>query len=273
MERQYYALISSLPELSLNDTILKYDLVSYREMLKSEVDKADFEFLAIAYFKFDILNFVKLAKEEDTEWNNAGNLSKEELTEGMAQPELLPKFFQDFLELQPQDWKDQPRKTLINALTSCYLDWSRNIDNAFLKEWISFQQNLKNLLIWHNTSKFNKDTNAEVLGSSYEAEYLRSVDKSSLDLKAWDFAYKEILIHLNNPNIALREFLIDKMRWNFLQELEENYYFNKERLLAFAVKLQIVNRNIITTEKKGKERLNELLSDIKEGYALPEMFT
>jgi hypothetical protein len=243
-------------------------------MLKSEVDEADYAFLAIAYYKYDIQNFVKLAKEEgQVEWNVAGNLSQEELSEGIAMPELLPQFFQDFLESQQHDWKELPRKEIINALTSCYLDWSRNIDNAFLKEWISFQQNLKNLLIWHNTKKFDKDTSKEVLGNSYEAEYLRDVDKSSLNLKAWDYAYKEILTHLDNPNIALREFLIDKIRWNFLHELEQDYYFDKERLLAFAVKLQIVNRNIITKEDKGKERLKELLSDIKEGYALPEMFT
>ena len=273
MGRQYYALIASLPELSLNDKVLQYDLISYRDMLKSEVDEEDYAFLTIVYFKYDILNFVKLAKEEDSiEWDNAGNLSEEELKEGMTMPEFLPQFFQDFLDQQKQDWKEQPRKDLINALTSCYLDWSRNIDNDFLKQWISFEQNLKNLLIWHNTKKFNRDTKQEVLGNSNEAEYLRKTDKGSLDLKAWDYAYKEILIHLDNPNIALREFLNDKIRWNFLHELEEDYYFDKERLVAFAVKLQIVNRNIITKEDKGKEKLNELLSDIKEGYALPEMF-
>ena len=51
MGRQYYALIASLPELSLNDKVLQYDLISYRDMLKSEVDEEDYAFLTIVYFK------------------------------------------------------------------------------------------------------------------------------------------------------------------------------------------------------------------------------
>jgi hypothetical protein len=71
----------------------------------------------------------------------------------------------------------------------------------------------------------------------------------------------------------MREYLIDQMRWQYLDELEENYAFGIERLMAFVIKLQIINRNIVTTEEAGRERLEQLLHGIRKEYEMPETFT
>ena len=272
MAGPYYSLISGLPELSINDKSLLYDMISYRELVKDSMAAEDFEMLQILYYRFDISNFVAIVKELDKPWNEAGNLSKEELEEGIQMPELLPEFFRNFFDTHDSTWKDLSTKQLKNAVTSSFLDWTRNIPNRFVKKWISFDQNLKNLLIWLNATKFKMDVSEDVLGESHEAEYLRKTGPDDLDLKSWDNAYKEALTHFDNPNIAVREFVIEEMRWKYLDEIEQDYYFTKERLMAFAVRLQIIDRNIRTTEGKGKERLNKLMTDIQEGYQLPETF-
>jgi hypothetical protein len=80
------------------------------------------------------------------------------------------------------------------------------------------------------------------------------------------------MTQFDNPNIAIREFVIDEMRWQYLSELEEKHQFGIERLLGFAIRLQIINRNIINTEEEGKRQLLSLLENIRQGYEMPENF-
>lgn len=270
MSKAYYALITSLPELSINDKSVPYTAVEFRDAVKEELAPEDFELLCILYYPFDIVNFVNLSLGGDQEWQYGGNLSREEMEDGIKMPELLPAFFNQFFDNHDNSWKEWGEKKLINAVTSAYLDWSSNIENDFVKRWIKFDQNLKNLLIWLNAKKFEMDASEHVLGSSNEAEYLRDTGPDDLNLKSWDNPFKEALTHFDNPDIAVREFVIDKMRWDYLNELEEKYTFERERLLAFALRVQMIDRNIKATEDKGSQRLEELLIGIKEGYTLPE---
>ena len=153
MAGPYYALITSLPELSINDKSLDYDMISFRKYVQEEIDQEDFHLLCILYYPFDILNFVNLCLQLDKPWHEAGNLTETEMEEGIQMPELLPVFFQEFFDEHNNEWKEYNEKELINAVTSSYLDWSRKIKNSFVKKWISFDQNLKNLLIWLNAKK------------------------------------------------------------------------------------------------------------------------
>ena len=187
-------------------------------------------------------------------------------------PDSLPNFMQHFVEQTKDKWDKTPRKELINKATELFIDWSREAPNTFIRKWFYFDQNLKNLLIYLNSNKFKLDPREEVLGENYEAAYLRETNVDDLDLRSWDLAFKEALTHFDNQNVAVREFLIDEMRWKYLVELEQEYSFGIERLLAFVIKLQIVNRNITDTEEAGRKRLTQLQETIKKEYEMPETF-
>lgn len=272
MARGYFYLISALPEVSLNDKDLAYHMVSFRDFVAEHLAPTDLKYLKILYYRYDIINLVNLIKENAEDWNTAGNYSREELTEMIGLPDTLPMFLRQFHEDTRKKWGVLSEKELINRATTYLIDWSKNIENPFLRRWLRFDYNLKNLLVWLNSHKFGLDPTNEVLGNQYEAEYLRETRADEIDLKAWDFRYREVLTQFDNPNIAIRESVIDEMRWHYLSELEENYDFGIERLLAYAIRLQIINRNIVTTEEDGKRRLMELLHNIREGYRMPKTF-
>ncbi|MCT4624681.1 MAG: DUF2764 domain-containing protein [Schleiferiaceae bacterium] len=273
MSKQYYALISSLPDLSFNDKSVGHSIQSFKELLLEQLDPSDYDLILLLFYPFDILNFVHTVKELDEPWDERAALSKEEIEEGIRIPELLPEFFQNFILDQEKGWEQQSEKELLDGLTSAYLNFTRESDNNFIRQWVSFEQNLKNLLIWLNARKFKRDVKQDILGENFEADYLRQTEQGDLNLKAWDNAYKTVLTHYDNPDIALRELMIDQMRWDYLIELEQEYYFDVERLYAYAIKLRIVGRNTRLTEKKGKQRLDDLLKEITENYSLPETFT
>lgn len=272
MAAGYYYIISLLPELSLNDKNKSFEMVHYRDFVIPMLESEDVPLMKILFYNYDIQNLVNLMLQKDYEWNLAGNYTQEEMTEGMKQPDLLPEFLQKFIENNAGRREKHTEKQLINEATWLFVDWCKQIENPFLKRWMRFENNLKNLLIWLNSHKFKLNPTLEVLGSHYEAEYLRKVDKDQIHLKSWDYHFKDVLTHYDNPNIAVREFIIDEMRWKFLNELEEQYAFGIERLLGFAIRLQIINRNISATEDGGKERLTNLLSDMRLAYVMPESF-
>ncbi len=272
MNRGYYYLISSLPELSLNDKNLEFNMVSYRNFVSQELLPNDLKLLKILYYRFDIINLVNLIKDNKDSWLEAGNYSKQELTEMLDLPDSMPAFMRLFADDTRKRWPVLTEKELINRATTYFIDWSQRISNDFLRQWLRFDYNLKNLLIWLNSNKFGLDPENEVLGNHHEAVYLRKTKKDEIDLKSWDFRYREVMTHFDNPNIAIREAVIDDMRWHFLNELEEHYSFGIERLLGYVIRLQIIHRNIENTEEQGKEQLIELLENIRAGYDLPDRF-
>ncbi len=273
MARGYYYLISALPELSLNDKDLPHNLLSFRDAIADQLLAQDYKYLKILYYRYDIINLVNLIQERNKPWKDAGNYNKEQLTEMIGLPDTLPEFLQHFYEDTKKKWSVMSEKQLINKATTELINWSENIDNRFLRRWLRFDYNLKNLLIWLNCHRFGLEPKDEVLGDLYEAEYLRKTRKDEIDLKPWDFRYRELMTQFDNPNIAIREAQIDEMRWHYLSELEEEYDFGIERLLGYVIRLQIINRNIITTEKQGKKQLMNLLHHIREGYEMPQNFS
>ena len=272
MANGYYYLISALPELNLTDKELKYTMISYRTSVMEQLDYKDANLLKILYYPFDIINLINLIKDSEDDWDERGNYTKDQLFEMLELPDSLPEFMQNFVEQTQSEWKKKTGKELLNKATEIFVDWSREAPNKFLREWLYFDQNLKNLLIYLNSHKFELDAKQEVLGQNYEATYLRNTPFEDLNLRSWDLPFKEALTQFDNPNVAIREFVIDEMRWNYLEDLEENYSFGIERLLAFAIKLQIINRNIEDKEEDGKMRLQQLQENIKEAYKMPETF-
>lgn len=273
MSNKYYALIASLPELSLNDMEVKFDMVEFREQMKSVLSTQHYRLLQALYYSYDIRNLVFLTVGQEEKWLPQGNFNKETLRSFLIHPDDdAPPFFVDFINYINDNPKERNVKHLISTGSSYYINWSATVPNWLLNNWLRFLNNLKNLMIWLNSHKFDRDPTEEVLGDYFEAEYLRNAIKAEIDLKAWDFKFREVLTHFDNPNIALREYFIDKMKWTYINELEEPYSFSIENILAYAIKLRILNRNIETTEEKGEKVLQQLMEGLLKEHKIPDSF-
>ncbi len=271
MAKGYYYLISSLPELSLTDKDLQYDLVTYRDFIRNHLSEQDQSLLRTLYYLFDITNFTNLVKENGKDWSQEGYISKGEFEAMLKEPDTLPDFFREFHEETSELWYDWTEKQFYNNAMTAYIKWGKHTPNHFLREWFHFNVNLKNLLVYSNCRRFGLTPSEDVLGDSPEAEYLRETDFDIAELNWWDFPVDQLLVLLDNPNIAMREFLIDEFRWKQLDEMEERYAFGIERLLAFAIRLRIIARNL-NSEDEGKKRLNQLMEEITKDYSIPEKF-
>lgn len=272
MGEGYYYLITALPDLSLADKTPGFSVSSFRDTIIDQLSRSDAQLMQILYYRFDTENLVSLIKKTNKPWRPEGNFREDEMREMLSLPEILPVPMRIFVQETSKEWDRLSPKALLNIATTYLIDWSRNVPNTFLRKWLYFDHNLKNLLIWLNSRKFGLNHVEEVLGSHYEAEYLRATRSGELDLRPWDFQFREALRHFDNPNIAVRELIINEMRWHYLDELVQPYPFGIEQLLAFAIRLQLINRNLTAPEELGNQRLNDLVAGIRKDYRIPESF-
>ncbi len=60
------------------------------------------------------------------------------------------------------------------------------------------------------------------------------------------------------------EELLDKARWNFLEELETGKFFELTNLIVYSLKLKILLRRSTFTRENGEEKYGEIYAKIKE---------
>ncbi len=272
MANGYYYIIASLHELSLTDKNVEFDFISYRDSIIESLDNKDVELLKLLYYPYDIKNLCNLIKKKEADWYKAGIYSRSALEAMLQDPATFPNFLLQFHEETSMNWDKWSVKQLSNYAINLYNDWSLAKSNIFLRKWFDFDQNLNNLLVYLNSEKFNLSSEDEILGNNIEADYLRETKIENVNFDWWDFPVKKVRSEFNNPNIALREHLKDELRWDYVSELEENYSFGIEVLLAYAIRLQIIHRKIVNTEEAGNVQLKYLMDSIINEYKMPETF-
>jgi hypothetical protein len=75
------------------------------------------------------------------------------------------------------------------------------------------------------------------------------------------------------PDLLAREKAIDQLRWNFLDELNTFNYFSLEVLLAYYIKLGIIERWLKLDKATGEELFRQLLGDLQNSYEFPNEFS
>ena len=259
----YYTIISELPDIRLEDKEPPFEYLRFREEVGRHISARDKELLKSIYYPIDIENMSELlVNRESKSWAIGGNLSRSHLLDGIQSPELLPNFFEDFLNANPSKQRSSNKVDIINELYTYYNNYCRNLDNDFVRIWHRFDQNLNNLIIYLNCHQFGISPAGQIIGDYYEADYLRQVSYDQLDISDWNIIFKDVLSHYDQKDIALREYLLDQFRWKYIDELVQPYHFSIEVLLAYVLKLKIVDRNTQCTVAKGKVQFDALLSEI-----------
>ncbi len=118
---------------------------------------------------------------------------------------------------------------------------SKKSVDPILKFWIRFNHNLRNELTWVRAMELNKEPARYIRGERENIPQL--VDLAAQAVKAAD------------PLEAQK--LLDLGRWNYLEELIQDHYFDLECLIVYALKLKILERYQTIDQVKGKEVLSE----------------
>ncbi len=113
-----------------------------------------------------------------------------------------------------------------------------------LREWKKFDTTLRNELSGYRASKKSKDAAVYTRGEGYLDPFLAI----------------EAHWAINEESPLEAERFLDRLRWERIEELEKEHYFDIDYLVAYALKLQILERWQRIDSEGGMQVLQGLVS-------------
>jgi len=278
MARNYYYLIAGLPDITFEDNKLAVDLTTFRQEIKNNLHQKDEKLIDYFYYKFDNRNLLKLLEKKE-DFNNLGIFTIQQLEdeikrvkeEGANSKSIIPLYMQLFiLDYFTESSRDKISNE--NNLSLHYYKEAVNLDNSFIGKYFQFELNIHNFLVASLSRKHNLEYENEILGNNEIASQIRKSNAKDFNLGG-DFEFTNALLQLVEINdIKERERKIDLLRWNYIENEVFFHYFSAERLFAFLIKLDILERWTSLSKEEGKDQFAEMLENLKSGYEIPEEY-
>lgn len=274
MRLNYYSLVAGLQDLALDINKLSVEQIAFREELEVEVHPGDFNLVKKIFLPFDNKNLLNLLQKNEEPFDERGNFSQSELEENIKIPgDELPSYMKLFIENFNANESLVPDMSPENQLTTVFYDYTRGLNNEFVKNWFSFFQTLNNLITAMTCRKYNLPYENQIIGSDETSDIIRKSHARDFGLSA-EVPYMEDLLNIfKNDDLQEREKAIDQIKWDYLEDTTFFYYFTIERILAFCLKLEMVERWLKLDVEHGHKMFRELLDELKSSYKLPETFT
>jgi hypothetical protein len=290
----YYFLVAGLPDLTIDQGKLQFGSVEFREYLRTQLHRKDYELIEWLFLPADHQNLIQLLTKEEKRWNSTGIYTREELELAIAEivapdkilddnPANVKPYIKEFIVSYFNENRLMPEMLPENELTSLYFNNALKVNNKYLKEWFEFEVNLKNVLIYNTAQKYNLPYEHDIVGNTALGNLFRQ--KIGRDIsEAAEWKYFEAASQLSdngtnsnnsglNHEVAAREKAIDFLRWSVLDEMNIFNYFSIEVIISYMIKLMIIERWLKLEPKTGEELFRRLLGDLQSGYEFPNEFS
>ena len=210
-----------------------------------------------------------------------GNLSKEDYETIFALVKddslntferRIPPYLGHFIRQFNDETLGNSGKSLENQLTERYFDYLLQLNSPFITEWYQFEIDVTNILTASSCKKYQLPVEPELIGFGELNEKL--IRSSARDFGIGnDFPKLEMILRaIEESDIMEREKKIDLIKWELLDERTFFHYFTIEKIFAYILKLDIIERWINLDKKTGEELFNRLLNDLESSQNFSEEF-
>jgi hypothetical protein len=267
----YHCLIAGLPDIAPEDNKLPFSTADFKEEVRPQLSDNDARLLDLFYTKFDNQNLLRYLKDKETAFDRHGNLAKDELAECLQliaeddDPKNLyfPPYFKAFVEEYKEAQHTGAENTRWeNRLTELYYQWAMQCGNPMIARWFEFNLNLNNILAACTSRKYQMDM--EVVGGNEVAESIRTSSQRDFGLVGTIDELDTFQRLAEEPDLFEREKKIDLLKWQWLDEQTFFKYFSIERVFAYLVKLEIIERWVSLDPAEGGKIFRKLIDDLKE---------
>lgn len=269
----YYCLIAGLPDIHAEDFKNISSLLEFKNELKEQLSVTDNKLLELIFARYDNLNFLLFLGNRDAELNKSGNLNASDweqlitLMQEVENPEdkRLQPYIREFYHTFGQEKTNAEGVSDFDYLTSLYFEFAMKNENKFLSSWFEFNLNINNILTAIACRKHGLDQRKLVIGNNEIAQALKTSNARDFGLTGL-FAQLEIIVRIAEENDLLeREKKIDALKWVWLEENTFFSYFSIEKILAYVLKIEMLERWKPLTVEKGTQIFRELLNGMKKG--------
>ncbi|MEG1545977.1 MAG: DUF2764 family protein [Bacteroides sp.] len=275
---KYYCLVAGLPELSLEDGKLTYSVANFKTELYADLSNEDKKLVDLFYLKFDNANILKLLNNKDANIDSRGNYSAEELNalitsvkEGDAGSKNIPSYLSSFISVYFQSNADESFMPT-NSLASYYYDYAMNCKNKFVSSWFELNLNINNLLTAYTARKYKVEVAPNIVGQTEVCEAIRTSNARDFGLQGVIDYFEPLLRISETVELVEREKKIDMLKWNWIEDAAFFDYFTVEKLFAFLLRLEMIERWISLDKEKGRELFRKIIESLKNDVQIPAEF-
>jgi hypothetical protein len=270
MNESYYYLVSGLPDLSLFESKDIPGFFDFTNDIQEQISAPDRELLKIIRFPFDNRNLITVLEKKNRQFDKRGNFTFEELSDAVKGRHELPHYMTEFIR-SLESTSNQNCVCAEDSLNQLFYDEMAAHPNKFISEWFSFDSNLRNVLAVVNLKKSPehlKDFTLQsvMVGYSETTEKILRSNTGDFNLSGEFPGAGKILP--TNESLFESEKEIDMFRWKMLDELTVFSHFGIEHILAFCIKLTIIERWKNLDTVSGEKHLEELYDRLISGFNL-----
>lgn len=276
-KKKYYCLVAGLPDLFFNENKQIKSSLDFREELKQYLHISDFELVKSLFLKYDNNNLLNLIFQNDTPFDSRGNFAKEVLENPVSYSEIIPEYFIRFSKWVKMQESRELNLQVKNKLQTLYFEYVLETRNQFLKDWLTFELNIKNILAAFNCEKFNYSLSNQLIQVKQENPTYSLLLNRRFKPEFYEenLPYTEQIFRIaeSNLNPEEKEKAMDRIMWSYLDEYTFFHYFTIEKILAYVIQLEKIERWIKLDYETGKAFLNQLTEELKRSFTFPEAFS
>ena len=248
---KYYFLVSFLPEIHRDDKKIKVrlpELLSERYLF-ADSDWSEIELLLLAG---DILQIERLlsGKDVDVEYTLYG---RDFWKDQLKTPKEVPEFMAEVLDTLISEGST-PRN--LDRLYAAYYAYAiERTHNAFLRAYLAFEKDLRNIVAAIRARRKGFPPSEYMVGEGDLVETLGRSTAEDFGLSS-EYPWIEKLTGAGGPVETVE--VIQQITWDTLDDMTEHLDFEFDVVLAYLLRLQILERNLSLNEEKGRDMVRQL---------------
>ena len=283
---KYYYLVSGLPDISLDDGKLAYTVADFRAEMEAALSAKDQKLIDLFFLKYDNANLLAYLKDHDASLDSRGRITREAFEtvyKALKEEEKLPKneaipayhvtFIQRYLaEEQSEQKGEKAQVSWEDQLAALYYEAAMKAPNPFVAGWFELNLNINNVLTAITCRKYGFDKSLYIVGHNEIAEQIRTSNARDFGLSDAVEYLPELQRIAEETDLYARERKIDLLKWKWLEEQTFFKTFDLERVFAYLLQLEMIERWVNLDKARGEQTFRELVGAMKKGsdHALEE---
>jgi len=248
---KYYFLASYLPEILRDDIKIRVSLGDLLEE-RFHIPDPDWKEIELVLLGRDVLVLEKLLSGKTVSISHS-LFSVEFWQDQIKSPKEGPEFVLDFL--RSTDLRSVGFKEIDRLYAGYFLHALGTTANEFVRDYFIFQQNLRNVVVALRARQKGLDPSEYLIGEGEVVNILSSSTAEDFGLSL-EFPWIESLIKAETPHE--RQAMVEQIQWDYLDEHAGPDPFDFRVILAYLLKLEILERQLALREDKGMEIVRRL---------------
>ncbi len=259
----YYYLISSLFDPELDGQKKAVSLNSFMSAAEELLKDSEFNEIKKVFLFNDISNALFFDKSLDN-YSAPSFYSKEEFISNLEDPDCFFGFLSRHFANKETGTRIHPDKDIADELiTYFYEDIENVVCSDYLRDYFLFELELRNLTTALTSRKNEEEFKNQVIEFGELYERLTKNNSNDFGLTGSFQGIEKLLEAYQSNDLVNTEKIIENLRWDYLDESVGYDYFSFKFLIAYAVKMQSVERWRRLDNEAGKKVMDSLVQRIK----------